>query len=321
MTERQDKFLVSILIPVFNEQDNIRSLHDEITRHLEDIGQKEIIFINDGSSDQTLAKIRDLRSHHKSVQYLSLSRNFGHQNALRAGLDFCSGDIVISMDGDHQHPPRLLPELIQLWKEGYDVVVTTREDLEESRFLKKWTSQTFYLLMSKISNIDIKPGSADFRLLDKKVVDVLRRFGENDIFYRGCAAWSGFKQFELSYAPDERGSGSPKYTARKMIRLALNGLLGFSTLPLRIATIVGLFISLFSFIYGMYAVLIRIFSDAAVSGWASIMTGIYFLGGIQLLCIGICGEYIGRIFMEVKKRPHYIIADSSLDSKKGNIHS
>ena len=151
------------------------------------------------------------------------------------------------------------------------------------------------------------------------MLDVLRRFGENDIFYRGCVAWSGFKQFELSYSPDERGSGSPKYTARKMIRLALNGLLGFSTLPLRMVTLVGLIISLFSFLYGMYAVLIKIFSDAAVSGWTSIMTGIYFLGGIQLLCIGICGEYIGRIFMEVKKRPHYVIAESSLDSKKVNI--
>ena len=161
----------------------------------------------------------------------------------------------------------------------------------------------------------MKPGSADFRLLDRKVVDVLRKFEESDIFYRGYVAWSGFKQIEVPYTPDKRGSGTTKYTPKKMIRLALNGLLGFSILPLRLVTLIGLVIAAVSFLYGFYAICIRIFSDTAVSGWASIMTGIYFLGGIQLFCIGICGEYIGRIFMQVKKRPHYIVAETSIENR------
>jgi glycosyltransferase involved in cell wall biosynthesis len=220
------------------------------------------------------------------------------------------------MDGDLQHPPGLIPEMIQKWQAGYDIVVTTRQDAETGNFLKRFTSRNFYRLMSSFSNIELKPGSADFRLLDRTVVDVLKSFEETDIFYRGYVAWSGFSQFELPYIPEKRQAGTTKYTPRKMIRLALDGLLGFSILPLRLVTMIGVVISMVSFLYGFYAVCIRLFSDAAVSGWASIMAGIYFLGGIQLLCIGICGEYIGRTFMEVKKRPHYIVEETSLDGKK-----
>ncbi|MFC1832565.1 glycosyltransferase family 2 protein, partial [Thermodesulfobacteriota bacterium] len=250
-----------------------------------------------------------------TVHYISLSRNFGHQNALKAGLDHCSGDVVISMDGDLQHPPGLIPEMIEKWQAGYDIVVTTRRDAEAGNFLKRFTSRNFYRLMSSFSNIELKPGSADFRLLDRTVVDVLKTFEETDIFYRGYVAWSGFKQFEIPYIPEKRQAGTTKYTPRKMIRLALDGLLGFSILPLRLVTMIGVVISMASFLYGFYAICIRLFSDTAVSGWASTMAGIYFLGGIQLLCIGICGEYIGRTFMEVKRRPHYIIAKTSIDSE------
>jgi len=316
MVSRPIDFSLSIIIPVYNEQENIQSLYDQISPQIEQIKNSEIIFINDGSTDKTLEKIQTLHSSHHNVHYLDLSRNFGHQNALKAGLDFCSGDIVISMDGDLQHPPTLIPVMIEHWKNDYDVILTTRQEVEDSRLFKKLTSQNFYRLMGKISNIELKPGSADFRLLDRKVVDVLRRFEENDIFFRGYVAWSGFKQFEIPYTPEKRGSGKTKYTTRKMIRLALNGLLGFSTLPLRMVTLIGFVISLVSFSYGFYAICIRIFSEEAVSGWASVMTGVYFLGGIQLICIGICGEYIGRIFMQTKKRPHYIIAETSLDDRK-----
>ena len=307
-----EKFSLSILIPLFNEQDNIRNLYEQLNRYTSEISTREIIFINDGSTDGTLEALETLRSVDPKVHYISLSRNFGHQNALKAGLDHCSGDLVISMDGDLQHPPGLIPEMIEKWQAGYDIVVTTRSDAEAGNFLKRFTSRNFYWLMSSFSNIELKPGSADFRLLDRTVVDVLKTFEETDIFYRGYVAWSGFKQFEIPYIPEKRQAGTTKYTPRKMIRLALDGLLGFSILPLRLVTMIGVVISMASFLYGSYAVCIRLFSDAAVSGWASIMAGIYFLGGIQLICIVICGEYIGRTFMEVKKRPHYIIGKTSL---------
>ena len=307
-----EKFSLSILIPLFNEQDNIRNLHEQLNRYTSEISTREIIYINDGSTDRTLEALETLRSVDPTVHYISLSRNFGHQNALKAGLDHCSGDVVISMDGDLQHPPGLIPEMIEKWQAGYDIVVTTRRDAEAGNFLKRFTSRNFYRLMSSFSNIELKPGSADFRLLDRTVVDVLKTFEETDIFYRGYVAWSGFKQFEIPYIPEKRQAGTTKYTPRKMIRLALDGLLGFSILPLRLVTMIGVVISIASFLYGFYAVCIRLFSDTAVSGWASIMAGIYFLGGIQLLCIGICGEYIGRTFMEVKRRPHYIIGETSL---------
>ncbi len=319
MKNRPDDFLLSILIPVLNEQDNIHILHNQIEEHLKNVNNKEIIFINDGSTDKTLEKIQQLRAKDSSVHYINFSRNFGHQNALKAGLELCSGDIVISMDGDLQHPPHLLPKFIERWRDGYDVVLTTREDTNESGLLKKLTSQSFYNLMGKFSNIELKPGSADFRLLDRKVVDVLRAFEENDIFYRGYVAWSGFRQYEIPYVPEKRRSGSTKYTPRKMIRLALDGFLGFSILPLRLVTFIGVIISMVSFFYGFYAVCVRLFSDTAVSGWASTMAGVYFLGGIQLLCIGICGEYIGRTFMEVKRRPHYVIAETSFGEKNSKV--
>ncbi len=316
MRPRPEKFSLSILIPLFNEEDNIRNLYEQLNRYTSAISAREIIFINDGSTDGTLEALETLHSDDPTVHYISLSRNFGHQNALKAGLDHCSGDVVISMDGDLQHPPGLIPEMIQKWQAGYDIVVTTRQDVETGNFLKRFTSRNFYRLMSSFSNIELKPGSADFRLLDRTVVDVLKSFEETDIFYRGYVAWSGYSQFELPYIPEERQAGTTKYTPRKMIRLALDGLLGFSILPLRLVTMIGVIISMVSFLYGFYAVCIRLFSDAAVSGWASIMAGIYFIGGIQLLCIGICGEYIGRTFMEVKKRPHYIVGETSLDGKK-----
>ncbi len=315
MIARPVDFLLSILVPVFNEEDNIRTLYRELTHHIEGLCRTEIIFINDGSSDRTLEEIQEMHNEYPEIHYLSLSRNFGHQSALKAGLDFCSGDVVISMDGDLQHPPHLIVKMLEQWKNGYDVVITTRQDKEESRLFKKCTSQNFYRLLSRISSLDLKPGTADFRLLDRKVVEVLKKFEESDIFFRGMVAWSGFKQFELPYIPEKRSSGETKYTLAKMLRLALNGLLGFSTFPLRMVTLIGMLISVASFLYGFYAIFIRIFSDEAVSGWASVMTGIYFLGGIQLISIGICGEYIGRIFMQTKKRPHYIIADTSLNDQ------
>ncbi len=311
MKLRTKDFLVSLLIPVYNEEENILIFYEHVVEFITIFNRYEIVFIDDGSKDQTLQEIQNIQKLNSNVHYLSLSKNFGHQNALKAGLDFCRGDVVISMDGDLQHPPSLIPEMIGYWKEGYDVVITIRKDSTESRLFKKFTSHYFYKFLTKISCIDLKSGTADFRLLDKKVVEVLRKYNESDIFFRGFIAWVGFRQIELPYISGKRVAGETKYTLRKMLRLASSGLLGFSVFPLRVVSLVGLVISCVSFCYGFYAILMRIISDDTVSGWASVIAGIYFLGGIQLLSIGICGEYVGKIFMQVKNRPQYIVAESS----------
>jgi len=312
MTFKKECFLLSLLVPVYNEEGNIKSFYDETVQFLSDFENYEIIFIDDGSYDATVQQIQNLQKINSSVHYVSLSRNFGHQSALKAGLDVCRGDVVISMDGDLQHPPSLIPEMIKCWSNGFDAVVTIRKESKDSGIFKRFTSKYFYYFLTRISCIELKPGSADFRLLDKKVVEVLRKSDENDLFVRGFISWVGFKQIELSYKPRERNSGETKYTLKKMLRLASNGLLGFSVFPLRMVSLVGLVISCLSFFYGFYAILMRFFSDDTVSGWASVMAGIYFLGGMQLLSIGICGEYVGKIFMQVKKRPQYVITETSL---------
>ena len=319
--EDSDDTLLSILIPVYNEADNLLALHDQIVRQVAPVCAFEIIFIDDGSQDETLAKIKALNGGHPNVHYISLSRNFGHQAALKAGLDLCSGGIVVSMDGDLQHPPSLIPDMVEQWRNGYDVVAAVREDSGKPGLFKGMASNAFYWIMNKMSDVELTPGAADFRLLDRKVVEVLRQSQERDIFLRGYLAWAGFRQFDLPYSPDRRHAGETKYTVGKMLRLAMDGLLGFSVLPLRAVMMVGFLISAISCLYGFYAIFIHTLTERTVPGWASVMTGVYFLGGIQLVCIGICGEYIGRTFMEAKKRPHYVVAETSLPERAPRVDS
>lgn len=307
-----DTVEMSIVIPVYNEQDNVNSLVCSLRDVLDKYKSYEIIFVNDGSKDDTLNVLKDVCKKINNVFYISLSRNFGHQNALRAGIEKTSGKVVISMDGDHQHPPYIIDEMMNKWNEGYDIVSTIRDDSCNVSLFKRHTSSMFYKILSKISDVNLKNGSADFRLFDRKVVDVLVRFQERSIFYRGVFTWLGFKQFELTYIPEKRMSGGSKYTLRKMVGLAVDGISSFSFFPLRLAALVGISIAFVSFIYVIYAFYVKNFTNHAVSGWFSIMAGIYFLGGIQLLFLGMCGEYIGRIYMEVKGRPNYIIADSNI---------
>ena len=306
-----DIVLLSILIPVYNEADNVTVLHTRLVEEVDALCRTEIVFVDDGSNDDTLRNIRALSADHPNVHYISLSRNFGHQSALKAGLHFCSGDIVVSMDGDLQHPPSLIPTMIEQWRNGYDVVVTVRRESGKLGLFKRAASRAFYWIMNRMSDVELIPGAADFRLLDRRVAEVLRQSEERDIFLRGYLAWAGFKQFVLPYSPDKRHAGETKYTLGKMLRLAMDGLLGFSVLPLRAVMMVGFLMSAISCLYGLYAIFIHTLTEHSVPGWASIMTGVYFLGGIQLVCIGICGEYIGRTFMEAKKRPHYIVAETS----------
>jgi len=303
---------LTVVIPVFNEQENVSAITAELQTVLADCINFEILFVDDGSSDQTLDAIKKICTKHDNVFYLSFSRNFGHQNALRAGLEASSGDVVISMDGDLQHPTSLLPVMIEKWKEGADIVFTTRKDTAETGVLKRNTAKFYYKIINWIAEIDLKQGSADFRLMDRKVVNALNRFSEKAIFYRGLISWLGFKQCDISYTPRVRVHGNSKYSLRKMFQLAVDGIISFSLFPLRLAAGCGFFLAFLSFLYVLYALYVKFFTEDAISGWVSIMAGIYFLGGIQLIFLGLFGEYIGKIFMEAKQRPNYIVADSNL---------
>ncbi|HPO49863.1 MAG TPA: glycosyltransferase family 2 protein [Spirochaetota bacterium] len=303
---------VSVIIPSFNEEGNVFPMIEKLVPILEKYEDYEVIFVDDGSRDSTLQKLKEANSLNKKINYLSFSRNFGHQNALRAGLDYCDGDCAISMDGDLQHPPELIPELIEKWKEGYDIVYTLRGDGKKTSFFKKFTANLFYNMINSMSNINIPKGAADFRLLDRSVVEVLKTFTENTLFLRGLISWLGFKQYGVKYSPCERFSGKTKYSIKKMTMFALTGITSFSVKPLHLSTIIGVILSIIAFFYGIYAILIKLFSNEALPGWTSVLVSVLFIGGVQLIMMGIMGEYVGKLFIESKKRPNYILKDKSL---------
>jgi len=310
---KSNNLKLSLVVPIFNEKGNIDFLVERVTKILKNYTDYELIFVDDGSNDETLLNIKKQRESNKRIQYLSFSRNFGHQNALRAGLDYATGDCVISMDGDMQHPPELIPKLIEKWREGYDVVYTLRKDDPKTSFFKRKTASYFYGIMNRFSDIKIDRGAADFRLMDNSVVEVLKSIKENDLFMRGMVSWLGFKQCAIEYMPEERYWGKTKYSFGKMFKFAISGITSFSTKPLQLSTMIGYIIATLAFIYGVYAVIIKLFTTNTVSGWTSVLTVVLFIGGIQLIMIGILGEYIGKLFIESKKRPNYIIKDKSYD--------
>lgn len=303
--------LISIVVPVYNEEHNIPLVFQKLVNVLQPFNY-EIIFVDDGSRDKSLEKIKELVKIQAQVFYLSFARNFGHQEALRAGLEAAHGDAVISLDCDMQHPPDLIPQMIQKWREGALVVQTKREDLKgEVSFFKKWTSKNFYRLFCFFSGVKIEEGAADFRLLARQAVDEVLRFKEVDIFYRGLIPWLGLPTTYLSYRPNERFYGQSKYTLRKMIQLALVGISSFSVRPLYLSFFFGLMISFFAFLYIVYAVYSKLFNNTTIAGWASVLVSVLFLGGVQLIMIGILGGYLGRIFLQVKGRPSSVIVESN----------
>jgi len=313
---KNKNFTVSIVIPAFNEAGNIELLVKKLKDTLMDYHNYEILFVDDGSEDKTLEILKSLCRRYNRVRYISLSRNFGHQNALKAGLDHAIGDCVITMDADLQHPPYLIPQLITKWQEGYEVVYTIRLDDPRVSFLKRKTSNLFYKLMNWLSDIRIPKGTADFRLLDRAVVDVLKDTKEYHLFIRGITAWVGFRQYAFEYVPDERYSGKSKYTIKRMAGFALTGITSFSLKPLRLSILLGLFFAMLAFAYGVYAILTKFLTDRAVPGWASVLASVLFIGGIQLIVLGIIGEYIGKLVMESKQRPHYVIKEKSDTSRQ-----
>ena len=309
----KESVMVSVVIPTMNEEENVGLIYEKLKPILLGYDDHEIIYIDDGSTDNTLARIKHLNREDNKVRYLSLSRNFGHQNALKAGLDFACGDCVISMDGDLQHPPELIPEMIAKWKEGYEVVYTLRHVGSETSFFKKLSASLFYKLINRWADVAIEQGSADFRLLDRKIVDIIRELKEIHLFFRGLVPWMGFNQIGITYVSTERQWGTTKYSFRKMIQFALAGITGFSIKPLTFAITLGFVLAIFAFIYGVYALYIRLFTDTSIEGWASLLIVTALIGGIQLITIGILGEYLGKLFMEQKQRPNYIIKEKSED--------
>ena len=305
---------IDIVVPCYNESENIHVLYNAIKDvFTEELASYEfrLIFVNDGSSDQSLLVLQQLSKEDSRVKYLSFSRNFGHQLAVKAGLDYADAPAVISMDGDMQHPPTLIPTLVHKWEEGVQVVATLRTYPAEISKKKRKSSQQFYKLLNLLSDIEIKEGSADFRLLDQSVVEVIRQMKENEPFLRGIVPWVGFNQVYVPYTAQARYSGETKYTLKKMFQLALSGGTSFSVKPLYFAVFLGFFFSLLSVLYVPY-VIYSFLNGSEISGWASLIMTIVFFGGLQLIILGIIGVYIGKIFKQTKERPAYIIQEKYL---------
>lgn len=315
--------MISIVIPCFNEEGNIRAMYDRLTSVMGSVGHDyELLFVDDGSTDDTLNRLKQIHAADKRVKIIEFARNFGHQPAVCAGLDYADGDAVIMMDADLQHPPELIPEMVRKWEEGIEVVYTVREDAEDISWFKKMTSKGFYRLFNAVIKEKIPENSADFRLMDKKVVRQFRELRERTKFLRGLIAWVGYRQAAVRYKADRRYSGKSKYTLWRMFRFSLDGMVSFSAFPLHISTVFGFAVSLLSFVYTLYVVYIKLFTQNAVPGWASVMVAVLFLGSIQLLSIGIIGGYLNRIYTELKYRPVYIVRNihdhhSNSDSPRG----
>ena len=298
---------ISIVIPSFNEEKNIPLLYKQIVDNLGEYNFN-CIFVDDGSSDKTFEEIKKLSEKDSRVNGLSFSRNFGHQIALLAGVKDANGDIVIMMDADGQHPPKLIPELITEYKKGFDIVNTRRLATKDAGLIKNTTSKFFYKFINQLTDIKIEPASSDFRLMTRKAVDAFLAMEEKDRFTRGLISWMGFDQSIIDFEAPERMTGETKYTFKKMLRFAWDGITSFSSKPLKLSLYIGLLSIAFGIAYSIYAI-VAFFMDKTIPGWTSMMLIILFLGGIQLLSIGIIGEYLARIFNEAKNRPSFFVKD------------
>ena len=302
---------ISVVIPCFNEEKNVALLYQKLIPVLESIATDyEVIFVDDGSRDDTFEEIKKLHQANGRIKGISFSKNFGHQIALLAGMQQSSGEAVISMDGDLQHPPEVIPELVKQYRAGFDIVNTRRLDEESARFLKKSTSRWFYKVINFLSDIRIEPASADFRLMSRKTVDAFKVIPERDRFTRGLVSWMGFKQTIIEYQAQPRAHGQTKYTLKKMFQFALNGVTSFSAKPLRLSFYSGIIISFLGLLYAFYAMIAFLYGET-LQGWASILLSLLIIGGAILINLGIVGEYIARIFNEVKARPLYFIKDQT----------
>lgn len=300
--------MISILVPVYNECECLAQTCEQIVDVLE--RQRlpfELILVDDGSTDGSNEIEKQLSQGDPRIKLIQLSRNFGHQVAITAGLDYASGQVTIMMDADLQHPPEIIPAMIAKWEEGFDVVETVRLGTDRASWFKRTTSGLFYGLLNRLANVQIAPGTADFRLLDRKVVESFRQIHERDRFIRGLMTWIGFRRSQIPYHAPARYAGKSKYSTVKMVRFAFDGLTSFSAIPLYLSGLVGMIVSVLSFLYSLQAVYYRYFTNQTVEGWTSVIVAVLFLGGIDLVSLGVLGIYVGRIYTETKGRPLYLV--------------
>lgn len=304
---------ISIILPVYNEEENIQPIYERVTAVLQKLTKAyEIIFVNDGSRDRTAELLITLQKKDTYVRVLTFTRNFGHQAAVTAGLDHCTGDYVAILDADLQDPPEVLPEFLKKLEDGYDVVYAIRTSRKEN-FFKRVAYSGFYRLLKAVSNIDIPLDSGDFCVMTRRVVLTMRKLPERNRFVRGIRSWVGFKQTGLAYERAERHAGNSKYTFRKLLQLATDGILSFSYIPLRLMTFGGLFAFFMSIVGVFVALYLRLFTHTFVPGFATTVVLLMFSGGLIMLGLGIIGEYIARIYDEVKQRPPYVLVDAKVD--------
>lgn len=303
---------ISLVSPFYNEGGGVLPFFDRVCQVLMPMAETydlEIVCVNDGSRDQTLAALIKAKTQYPFIKILDLSRNFGKEAALTAGLDHASGDAIVPLDADLQHPPEAIPGMVALWREGYDVVLAKRLNRETDGTLQRWTARWFYRFARRISQVEIPADVGDFRLMDRRVVDAVKALREKSRFMKGIFAWVGFKTTTVHYTVEPRQHGQSSFNFWKLWNLALEGITSFSTLPLRMWTYIGGVISLVSFVYALYLLFSTLIYGVETPGYASMMIVILFLGGIQLIGIGVLGEYLGRVFAEVKQRPNYIIRE------------
>ena len=302
----------SIVVPLYNEEEVIPTLLDRLTPLLDQLdGPWEVIFVDDGSQDESLALLSEHAARDPRFKVLQLSRNFGHQIALTAGLDFARGNAVVAMDADLQDPPETILELARRWREGFDVVYAVRTHRAGENRFKRATAALFYRLLRRMSDVDIPVDAGDFRLVDRKALEAYKSMREDDRFVRGMFSWIGFKQTGVPYHRDERYAGRTKYPLRKMTQFAVDGIVSFSNAPLRLALGLGFAVSLLSFIYGFVAIVLKLSGAFTVPGWTSVILVTSFLGGVQLIVLGVVGEYVGKTYTETKKRPLYLVSSST----------
>lgn len=305
---------LSVIIPSYNEERNVGIMHERLTKTLSEITDSyEMIFVNDCSKDQTLLRIKELAEKDSHVKYLSFSRNFGHQIAVSAGLDFCTGEAVVIIDGDLQDPPELISKMYERYKEGYKVVYAKRKTRDGETWFKKATAKIFYRLLASMTSIDIPVDVGDFRLIDRVIVEHLRNMPEKSKYIRGQIAWIGYKQTFVEYHRDARLYGTTNYPLKKMLRFALDGITAFSDKPLKIASGLGIFSAIVSLLALVYALVSHFCFHATITGWTSLILSVLFIGGVQLITIGIIGEYIARINNDVRNRPLYILDEKNID--------
>lgn len=304
-----NKVEISIVIPVYKEEGNLFKLHEEIHKALEKEKSFEIVFVDDGSNDGSWEIIKTLSGMGERTRGIRFSKNFGHQYALHAGLVHAAGDAVVTMDADLQHPPSVIPRLLEEWRKGSKIVNTLRIPNKNISWIKKITSNLYYKMFSFLSGVRISPGTSDFRLLDRQVVNELAKFNESGVFLRGLVNWVGFNNSQISFQCQDRFSGNTKYSFYKMCQFAWKGITSFSIVPLRIGILIGVLTSLFAFYQLLETLYLKLFTDTTVPGWTSIMVLLSFLFGVLFILIGVLGEYIGRILVEVRGRPRYIISE------------